>query len=123
MKKLLNINPSTVISVTEVNIGFRNENIKDDDYRYICNLTNDKSVLLPYNPLSKIKQFINYQYAITSNSNKLNIKIEKVIVYIDYYGFETSEIVEKSDNEIRSTYDTYLQALEALTQLELEEEE
>jgi len=78
--------------------------------------------LLPYNPLSTIKQFINYQYAITSNSNELNIKIEKVIVYIDYYGFEINKIVGKSNNEIRSTYNTYFEAVEVLTKFELEEE-
>jgi hypothetical protein len=117
MKRLLNINPLTVVNVIEVNIGFRNEEIKDDEYRYICHLINNESVLLPYNPLKKIKQFINYQYAITSNSNELNIKVEKVIIYIDYYGFKVSKIVGKSDNEIRSTYDTYFQAVEVLTHL------
>ena len=122
MKKLLNINPLTVINCIETNKGFRNEDITDDEYRFICHLSSNNSVLLPYNPLSTIKQFINYQYAITSNSDGLNIKIEKVIVYIDYYGFEINKIVGKSNNEIRSTYNTYFEAVEVLTKFELEEE-
>lgn len=124
MKRYLNINPATVINVIFVSDDFTNDEIKDDEYRYLCKTINKETVLLPYNPLITIKQFIAYKYAITSGVDELNIKVEKIMVYIDYYGFVREKIVDiNSNNEIIKIFDTFIQATEALVTYELEENE
>lgn len=122
MRRLLKVNPLTVIDVITVGNDFTNEEIKDDEYKYICRLINNESVLLSYNPLLTIKQFIKYRYAITSDSNELNVKVEKTIVYINYYGFEVEEISDNnSNNEIRKVYETSIRAYEILQEIEYDE--
>jgi len=117
MKKYLDINPATVINVTVLSDEFAN-----DEFKYLCKLTSKEVVLLPYNPLITIKQFIDYKYAITSGIDELNIKIEKIMIYIDYYGFERKELTDiNSNNEVREIYDTYIQASEALIDIDIEE--
>lgn len=122
MKKIQMINPNVVIDVVVPNEDFRNDEISDDGYKYICKLVNKETVLLPYNPLHMIKQFISNKYAITKGTDNLNIKIEEIMHYIDYYGTERKEIIDfESNNEIEEVYDTYLEASEALIKLDIEE--
>ena len=122
MKKIAMINPNVVIDVVVPDEAFRNDEISDDGYRYICKLVTKETVLLPYNPLHMIKQFINYKYAITKGTDNLNIKIEEIMHYIDYYGTERKEIIDfESNNEIEEVYDTYLEASEALIKLDIKE--
>lgn len=117
MNKFNMINPINVLSVT-----VQDENKRTDEYIYICKLVTKESVLLPYNPLITIKQFIEYKYAITSGIDELNIKIEKIMIYIDYYGFERKEITDiNSNNEIREIFNSYHLASEALIKIDLEE--
>ena len=111
IKKHEMINPNVVISVS-----IPNDNMIDDEYIYLCKLTNKENVLLPYHPLLQIKQFIEIGYAVThfideDGTSPILVSIEKVIVYIDYYGFERTEIKNRdSKNTIVKTFKTYIQA-------------
>lgn len=121
MKKIQMINPNVVIDVVVANQDLKNDEISDDGYKYVCKLVNKETVLLPYNPLHMIKQYISNKYAITKNTDNLNIKIEEIIHYIDYYGTERKEIIDfESDNEIEKVYDSWLEASEALIKLNIE---
>jgi len=120
IKKYEMINPAVVINVT-----IPEDDMLDDEYIYLCKLTTKESVLLPYHPLLQIKQFIEIGYAVTEfideNNERRFVKIEKVIVYIDYYGFERTEIKDRtSKNTIVKVFQTYVQADSWITKQELE---
>jgi len=117
MKKYEMINPQNVLFVSLLE-----EENREDEYIWICKLTTKESVLLKYNPLITIKQFIGYKFAVTKNreDDKL-VKIEQVMVYIDYYGFERTEIKDElSSNEIVKVFDSYVQADRYILNSELE---
>lgn len=110
IKKYDMINPNTIISVT-----IPEDDMIDDEYIYLCKLITKESVLLPYHPLLQIKQFIEVGFAVTEfvdEDNERNfVSIEKVMVYIDYYGFERTEIKDRSSkNTIIKVFETYIKA-------------
>lgn len=112
IKKYEMINPNSVISVS-----IPDDSMINDEYIYLCKLTNKESVLLPYHPLLQIKQFIEIGYAVThfiddDEDKEINfVQIEKVIVYIDYYGFERTELKDRtSKNTIIEVFTSYFKA-------------
>jgi hypothetical protein len=112
MERVLKINPQTVVSVVYVGNTFKNEEIKvDDSFKYICSLVTNERVLMEYDPLKRIKQFIKYGYAVVKNKNN-NLRTEKVQIFINYYGLEVIEFINSnSKDEIVFTCDTIFQAI------------
>lgn len=116
MKRLKNINPNSVISVTEIA-----PEEQKDDFIYICSLITNESVLMPYNPLERIKQFIKYGYSVVKDKDD-NLKTEKVAVYINYYGLEVTKFVKNSSHgDIKIVLDTIYQATNYIHQHSLDE--
>ena len=105
MKKLKKINPNSVISVTEIA-----QKEQKDNYIYLCSLVTKETVLMSYNPLERVKQFIKYGYAIAKNDNN-DLRTEKVQIFINYYGLEVTKFLDSnSDDEIVFICDTIFQA-------------
>jgi len=105
MKKIEKINPNSVISVTEIA-----PEEQKDNYIYLCNLTTKETVLMSYNPLERVKQFIKYGYAIAKNDNN-DLRTEKVQIFINYYGLEVTKFINRnSEDEIVCVCDTVFQA-------------
>jgi len=105
VKKIEKINPDNVISVTEIAPGQQ-----EDKFIYVCTTTTEETVLMPYNPLEQIKQFIKYGYAIAKNENS-DLRTEKVKIFINYYGLEVTEFIHSnSRDEIVFLCDTVFQA-------------
>jgi len=116
MKRLKNINPNSVISVIEMAIEEQ-----EDDFIYICSLVTDESVLMPYNPLEKIKQFIKYGYSVVKDKDD-NLKTEKVAIYINYYGSEVKKFVKNNvHGDIKIVLDTIYQATNYILEYSLDE--
>ena len=89
MKKLDLVNPINVINVEPVGT----ENIKDN-YAFIVKLTTKESVLMRYNPLATIKQFIAVKWCIISTVDDSDICVSECIEYIDYYGTRTLNVLD-----------------------------
>jgi len=119
IKKYEMINPNSVISVSVLD-----EDKRVDEYVWLCKLTTKETILLQYNPLSTIKQFIKYGYAVTHFKDETNeidfVKIEQTMTFIDYYGFEVTQIKDiESNNTIIKNFDTYVQADRYILEQEL----
>ncbi len=119
IKKYEMINPNSVISVSVLD-----EDKRVDEYVWLCKLITKESVLLRYNPLLNVKQFIKYGYAVTHFEDETNeidfVKIEQTMTFIDYYGFEVTQIKDiESNNTIIKNFDTYVQADRYILEQEL----
>lgn len=119
IKKYEMINPMNVVSVS-----IQDEDKRTDEYVWLCKLVTKETILLRYNPLLTIKQFIKYGYAVTYFEDETNeidfVKIEQTMTFIDYYGFEVTQIKDiESNNTIIKNFDTYVQADRYILEQEL----
>lgn len=110
IKKYEMINPMNVVSVS-----IQDEDKRTDEYIWLCKLVTKETILLRYNPLLTIKQFVKYGYAVTHFEDETNeidfVNIEQTMTFIDYYGFEVTQIKDtESNNTIIKNFDTYVQA-------------
>ncbi|HIP13851.1 MAG TPA: hypothetical protein EYG73_14170 [Arcobacter sp.] len=110
IKKYEMINPMNVVSVS-----IQDEDKRTDEYVWLCKLVTKETILLRYNPLLTIKQFVKYGYAVTHFEDETNeidfVNIEQTMTFIDYYGFEVTQIKDtESNNTIIKNFDTYVQA-------------
>lgn len=95
MKKLDLVNPNTVMNVEPID-----PNKSNDNYIYLVKLISKETVLMRYNPLAEIKQFVSKGFAVVSDAGTQHC-VTEIITYIDFYG----TIVNRIQDDVMALWD------------------
>lgn len=112
MKKLDFVNPENVVNVDFLGM----DKIKEGNYAYIVKLVTKETVIMKYNPLLCIKQFICFKWCIISDIEDSDINVSKCEFYVNYYGNTSLNIIDdvKNHYDINEVFDNKQEAMDRL---------